>query len=103
MNGVALIWYRSSRQQWRNFIEFSIAFRTRFGDADFQFELRQEMYRLTQGELESVADYLTSMMALFDRVIPGLTESEEVSFALRNLLPRIQLLIPRNNLVKLLN
>ena len=36
-------------------------------------------------------------MALFDRVVPNFSESEEVSFAHRNLLPRLQLLIPRQN------
>ena len=97
LSGIALHWYRSFRHTWKNFHEFSSSFRSRFGDVDFQFELRQEMYKCTQDENEPVADYLTCMMALFDRVIPNFSESEEVSFAHRNLLPRLQLLIPRQN------
>ena len=36
-------------------------------------------------------------MTLFDRVVPNSSDSEEVSFAHRNLLPRLQLHIPRQN------
>lgn len=96
LSGIALNWFRSSRYQWRSFEEFSHAFRIRFADADFQFELRQEVHRRTQGENEKVADYLTNMWSMLDRIVPPLTEAEEVSYAHRNLLPRLQLTIRRS-------
>jgi len=58
------------------------------GDPDFQFALREEIMRKTQGEHESVADFLTCLRAMFDRLSPPWTESEQVSSAFRNLLPR---------------
>ena len=67
---------------------------------DFQFELRQEIHRRTQGERERVADYLTCMTSLFDRVIPGLFEWEEVSYAHRNLLPRLHLAVHRADVLE---
>ena len=68
---------------------------TRFADADFQFELRQEIYRRTQGERERAADYFPCMISLFDRLISKFTTQEENSFIYRNILPRYQLVIPR--------
>ena len=99
LTGLALNWFRGSRHRWRTFVEFARACRLRFGDQDFQFELRQEIHRRTQGEKESVADYLTCMQALFTRVVPRLSEVEEVSYAHRNLLPRIHLAIRRSDVL----
>ena len=101
LSGIALSWFRSNRFRWRSFGQFAAAFRSRFGDSDFQFELRQEVHRRTQGEREPVADYLTCMIALFDRLEPRMTEAEELSYAHRNLLPRLQLAIPRGGAVNL--
>ena len=89
-SGIALNWFRGSRHRWATYNDFAAACRIRFGDMDFQFEMRQEIHRRTQGERKRVADYLTCMRSLFDRVIPGLSESEEVSYAHRNLLPRLR-------------
>ena len=92
--GIALSWYRSMQSTWRTFDQFASAFRSRFSDSDFQFELRQEIHKRTQGPRESVADYLTCMLAMYDRLEPPLSESEEISYAHKNLLPRLQLTIP---------
>ena len=46
-------------------------------------------------ERESVSDYLTCMRAMFDKLTPPLTESEEISYTHRNLLPRLHLAIHR--------
>ena len=79
--------------------KFARACRVRFGNSDFQFELRQEMYKRTQGEKESVSDYLTCMRAMFDTLISRLPTSEDVSYAHRNLLPRLHLNIRRADVV----
>jgi len=52
----------------------------RFGDPDFQFALRDEILRQTQGEHESVADYLTYMQALFDRLSPPWSLAEQLNY-----------------------
>ena len=53
--GIALNSYRRSKGLWRTYADFAHACRARFGDPDFQFELKQEIYSCTQGESESVA------------------------------------------------
>ena len=87
LSGIALSWYRVNQSRWRDFSRFAAAFRSRFGDSDFQLQLRQEIHRRTQGEREPAADYLMCMMALFNRLEPRMTEAEELSYADRNLLP----------------
>ena len=52
---IALSWFRVSKHLWRTFNQFAKAFRVRFGDSDFQFELRQEIHLRIQGERESVS------------------------------------------------
>ena len=47
LSGITSHWYRSFRHTWKNFHKFSASFRSRFGDVDFQFELRQEIYKRT--------------------------------------------------------
>ena len=97
LQGIALSWFRGSKHLWRTFEQFARAFRVRFGDSDFQFELRQEIHLRTQGVRESVSDYLTCMRAMFDKLKPRMSESEEVSYANRNLLPGLHLAIHRND------
>ena len=89
------------RYQWQNFTDFVQSFRSRFGDPEFQFELRQEIHHRTQGERERVGDFITCMISLFDRVVPRLSEEEEISFVHRNVLPRFELIITRQNIFSL--
>ena len=80
-SGITLNLYRGSKHLWRTFNQFARAFRVRFGDSDFQFELRQEIHQRTQGERESVSDFLTCMRTMFDKLIPLMSEAEEISYA----------------------
>ena len=98
LSGIALNWYRGSKHLWRTFNQFDRAFRVRFGGSDFQFELRQEIHQRTQGERESVSDFLTCMRTMFDKFIPPMSEAEEISYAHRNLLSRLHLAIKRNEI-----
>ena len=59
LTGVALLWYRTKREEWRTFDDFTRAFRERFGAPDFQYALVEEIHRRTQGYNEPVSDYLT--------------------------------------------
>ena len=70
LSGLAMNWFRGSRHPWCSFVEFARAGRQRFDDQDFQFTLCQEIHRRTQGEKESVTDYLTCMQALFTQKSP---------------------------------
>lgn len=95
LSGTALYWYRNRRSEWRTWDEFRTAWRTRFSDPDFQFALRDEILRRTQGEQESVADYLTCMQALFDRLSPPWSIEEQLNYAHRNMLPKLQVAVRR--------
>ena len=98
LSGIALNWFRGSKHLWRTFRQFARAFKIRFGDSDFQFELRQEIHQRTQGEKESVSDYLTCMRVMFDKLTPRMSEAEEISYTHRNLLPRLHLAISRDEI-----
>lgn len=93
--GVALEWYRNSRDRLRNYEEFCRRFRKRFGPPDFQHALQDEVRRRTQGNGEPVLDYLTCMQALMNRLVPRWSEAQQVDIALRNMIPRMQLGLER--------
>lgn len=96
LSGIALHWFRGKRNRLTTWATFKSAWRTRFGDPDFQFALRDEIIRRTQGEQESVADYITCLRAMFDRLAPPWSDAEQVSYAFRNLLPRLQIAMRRD-------
>jgi len=96
LTGIALHWFRGKRARLNTWAAFKTAWRARFGDPDFQFALRDEIMRRTQGERESVGDYLTCLSALFDRLSPPWCEAEKVSYAHRNMLPRLQTMVHRD-------
>ncbi|KYN05316.1 hypothetical protein ALC62_03774 [Cyphomyrmex costatus] len=52
--------------------------------------------RRTQWDQESTADYLKCMQALFDRLNPPWSLSEQLDYAYRNLLPRLQIVLRRD-------
>src|SRR5580765_7534933 len=96
LTGIALHWFRGKKNRLTSWATFKHAWRTRFSDPDFQFALRDEIMRRTQGENEPVADYLTCLNALFDRVSPPWSEAEKVSVACRNMIPRLQIAVRRD-------
>ncbi|KYN02587.1 Gag-Pol polyprotein [Cyphomyrmex costatus] len=100
LTGAALYWFRNRRAEWRTWGEFAGAWRLRFGVSDFQFTLRDEILRRILGEFESVADYLTCMQALFDQLSPPYGPAwniqEQLNYAHRNMLPRLQIAIQRD-------
>lgn len=97
LSGIAAHWYRAKQTQWLSWGQFREAFRTRFSDPDYQFALRDEICRRTQGEHEPVADYISCMLALFDRLSPPWTLYEQLEYAHRNMLPRLQVAVLRDN------
>ena len=99
--GIALHWYCNSVDGWETWAEFVDACRMRFGDSDYQFQLRQEIHSHTQGLDEPVADYLICIRTLLRRLSPPLTEEVQVSYAHRNMIPKLQLTIHRSEIVSL--
>jgi len=65
-----IYWFCNERAEWRTWNEFVAAWRSCFSNFDFQFALYNEIIRRTQEEHESVADYLTCIQILFNRLIP---------------------------------
>ncbi|EFN78617.1 hypothetical protein EAI_04854, partial [Harpegnathos saltator] len=91
--------YRVGKSRWVSWREFEVAMRARFGDPDFQFALRDQILRRTQGEHEPVADYLTCMRGLFGRLDPPWSEVELMNYAHRNMLPRLQIAVHHDDFV----
>ena len=54
LSGTAPFWYRSRRSDWQTWDRFVVAWRRRFGDLNFQYALRDEILRRTQGDDEPV-------------------------------------------------
>ncbi|XP_029163431.1 uncharacterized protein LOC114934886 [Nylanderia fulva] len=97
LNGTALYWYRNERGRWRTWKEFETSWRARFGSPDFQFALREDIQRRTQGEYESIADFLTCIRAMFERLSPPWSLEEQLNQAHRNMLPRLQIVVQRRD------
>jgi len=95
LSDMALYWVRLESENWRNWADFEAAWRTRFGDPDYQYALRDEIFRRTQGEHEAAVDYLTCLRALFSRMSPPWPVAEQLNLAHRNMLPRLQIAIRR--------
>lgn len=98
LSGIALYWYRNERSRWRNWRDFETAWRTRFGNPDFQFALRDESMRRTQEDHEPIADSLTCIRALFERLNPPWSLEEQLNYAHRNMLPRLQIAVHRRDI-----
>ncbi|XP_043285560.1 uncharacterized protein [Venturia canescens] len=97
LTGVALQWYRNDKDRWENWSQFASACRLRFGDPDYQYALREEIMRRTQGLEEPVADYLTCLRGLFSRLQPPWDEAQQIQHAHRNLIPRLHVAIQRDD------
>lgn len=52
----ALHWFRLHKTEWIDWLEFAVAFRCRFGGMNFQYRVRDEARRQTQGPDEPIAD-----------------------------------------------
>ena len=86
-----LLWYRTKREKWRTFDDFTGAFRERLGAPDFQYAVVEKIHRRTQGYNEPVSDYLTCIRGLMHRAIPVFPTAQQIEIALRNMLPRLDL------------
>ena len=91
---MALNWFRIHKYRWATFVDFVRAWRERFRDPDYQFNLYEEIRQRSQHPKERVADYLTAMKCLLDRVDPVWSEAKQLEIAVRNMVPWLQLRLP---------
>lgn len=98
LTGTALYWFRHKRTEVHSWQEFVVAWRAWFGNPDFQFALRDEAARRTQGEHEPFAEYLTYMLALFDRMSPPWSLDEQLGYVYRNMLSRYRVAVDREDI-----
>lgn len=70
LSGIAQAWYEAHRAEWETYENFKIEWRERFKKPNFQFAVLHQAVTRSQGEDESVADYLTCVQAIFARLQP---------------------------------
>lgn len=99
LDGIALNWFRYNSDKWATFSEFVPDLRRRFLDTNFQQARLNEARRRTQGPNEPVADYMTCLREMFQRLVPRLARDMELDMAWRNMAPQIQLQIDVNDMV----
>lgn len=88
--GIALHWFRNEQGNWQSLADFVAAFRARFGPVDYQNALYYEIRNRTQGQSESVSDFMTCIKSLMKGAVPPIPLQQQIEIASRNLLPAIQ-------------
>lgn len=68
---------------------------------DFLLRINEKRKAWNQGEDEKILDFIISLQTLFKRLKKPLTESEQISIAFNNLLPRYQLYIRPSGITSL--
>lgn len=70
LSGIARLWYRNTKDTdmvWKTWDEFEFAFRCRFSDEDLDHRVKDQICTWTQCPKERIADYITCLMALFNK------------------------------------
>ncbi|XP_073949103.1 uncharacterized protein [Choristoneura fumiferana] len=87
LDGPALFWYRSNRDNFTCYTDLLKALKADFDIPDFDFRLLSEIRARTQAKHESIVVYLSIMGALFSRLTVPLAEAERLDILLRNVRP----------------
>ena len=90
---VALLWFRISDEEWRNWPQFKTAFRRRFGNYDFAARVREQIFNRTQGPKESMDDYLTHLRGLIMMLRNRVPLADQLDWAYRGLRPEFKKVI----------
>lgn len=101
LTGAALRWYEAKEYTFETWEDFALSFRRRFGARDAHLILRDNIARQTQDEGESIADYFENLTALMQRLERPMARDDQVYYAYRNLLPKIQLAITERSFMDL--
>lgn len=86
----ALIWYRSVRHSFHTWDALVEQLKRTFLPYDYEYDLREEINRRSQGSEEKIAIYVSVMEGLFSRLSQKPDEMERVRMIRRNLLPTYQ-------------
>jgi hypothetical protein len=86
-NGGALHWYRSIKDDIKNWSDLVILLRRDFDQADYDYRLISEIRSRTQGETENITIYLSIMAGMFSRLSKPLSEEERLEIILHNIRP----------------
>ena len=95
LKDVALLRFRISDDEWRNWTEFKTAFRGRFGNYDFAARVREQIVNRTQGARESMDYYLTHLQRLIAMLRDRVPLVEQLDWAYRGLRPEFKRVIPK--------
>ena len=77
LKGGARYWFRLLEDQIKTWPEFVRAFRKRFVGVNFQFKIKEEARRRTQGKDEPLSEYLKILRLILRRFDPPISEREQ--------------------------
>ena len=89
--GHTLLWLRNNKEQWSSWAEFVVVFRERFLPPDYEELLEEEIRLRTQGEDETVADFVNAQQTLMRRLPVKLSSAGQVKRICRNLRPDVRM------------
>lgn len=87
LQGLALKWYRQEGARWTTWGQFETALRDQYGDEEFQDNLRVALKQRTQGDGETIADFIIHYRNLLDHAVPKFSEKVQLDKTFRNLRP----------------
>lgn len=87
LGGLPLQWYRLNRSLWTTWNAFRRDFGTMYIAPDYQDRLEEEIRARTQGENESINDFVVSLCSLLSRLNPPPNEETQIKWIFRNLHP----------------
>lgn len=86
-SGIALLWYRSMREEVHDWDSLVSALRAHFLPPDYDFDLLQSIHARKQKPSEKVIEYVATLRHLFQKLIVPLSEFERIRILKKNLLP----------------
>ena len=85
LKGGARYWFRLLEDQIKTWLEFVRAFRKRFVSVNFQFQMKEEARRRTQGKDEPISEHLQNLTLILRRFDPPISDREQLQLAYCNL------------------
>lgn len=92
--GTALVWYRTKRNSFKTWDDLVSHLRKAFLDVDYDHQLMEEIYRRTQGPLESPTTYIAKMQGLFSCLSTEMSEENKLAIIARNVKKEYRGLLP---------
>jgi hypothetical protein len=87
LDGPALSWFRSKREQFTSYTDVVTALRDDFDIPDLDFKLLQEIRSRTQARDESIVSFVSVVLGMFERLNKKVPEEERLDILTRNIRP----------------